>query len=152
MSKNEFLNLLRQSLEGEVDNSIIEQSIRFYNEYISSQSDKSEEEVIKEIGDPRLIAKTIIETENASNRDNFNTYSNRSDYNSYANDNDNSRSSNYNKVYHIKWYHMVVIVLVLLFLITFLVRLGWLLFRLFFAFLMPIIIISLLFWAIFKKR
>ena len=66
MDKKEFMDILRQSLQGEVDDNIIEQNIRFYNEYISSQRGKNESEVIKEIGDPRLIAKTIIETAKAS--------------------------------------------------------------------------------------
>ena len=154
MNKKEFLDLLRQSLAGEVDNRILEQSISFYNEYISSQSSKSEEEVIKEIGDPRLIAKTIIETENASyretdNRDKYVNYNNSDDYNGYSRSNDNRSSPN--KIYHLKWYHMALIVLILIFLFIFLIRIGWILLRLFFVFFVPIIFIGLLL-ALFRKR
>ncbi len=152
MDKKEFLDILRQSLEGEVDNSILEQSISFYNEYISSQSDKSEEEVIIEIGDPRLIAKTIIETENISRGEagsNYNSNINRS-Y-EYTTDNDNPGSANYNKVYHIKWYHMVLIAIIFVFLFVFLIKIGWMLIRLFFMFFVPIIFIVLL-WSLFRKR
>lgn len=156
MNKKEFLDLLGQSLSGEVDNNILEQSIKFYNEYISSQSNKSEQEVIEEIGDPRLIAKTIIETENTSarvagNRYYYDNHSNRSNYNDYAGNADNRRDTGYNKVYHVKWYHMVAIVLVLLFVFTFIVRIGWFLLRILFLFFMPIIVITLL-WAIIRKR
>ncbi len=151
MNKKEFLDLLRQALEGEVDNSILEQSISFYSQYISSHSDKSEEEVIQEIGDPRLIAKTIIETEKASGRESSSGYDNRSHDDSvrstaYQGDSDNS------EMFHrIKWYHKAIIVLILLFLFLVLIRLGWILIRLFFMFLVPIIIIALLF-TIFRRR
>ncbi|NLO09778.1 MAG: DUF1700 domain-containing protein [Clostridiales bacterium] len=151
MNKKEFLNILRQYLEGEVDNSILEQSVSFYNEYISSQLNKTEEEVINEIGDPRLIAKTIIDTENTAHGDagNYNSYDNRG-YD-YTGDNDNRSSSNNNKVYHIKWYHMVLIAIILVFLFAFIIRIGWMLIRLFFVFFLPIIFIALL-WAMFRKR
>lgn len=68
MSKQEFLQRLRDTLTGEVPGHIIEENIRFYNEYISTEvnSGTREEDVIASIGDPRLIAKTIMEaSENA---------------------------------------------------------------------------------------
>ena len=152
MDKKEFMDILRQSLEGEIDNSTLEQSVKFYNEYISSQPDKSEEEVIIEIGDPRLIAKTIIETESSSrgvagsNNDNDNKRSYE-----YTSANDNRGSSNRNNVYHVKWYHMVLIAIIIIFLFALLIRIGWILLRLFFMFFVPIIFILLL-WAMFRKR
>lgn len=152
MSKKEFLDLLRQSLEGEVNNSILEQSMKFYNEYISSQSNKSEEDVIEEIGDPRLIAKTIIETENASRVDSYSYYNDRSYNKDYGGDNDSTSSSNNKKVYRLKWYHMVILVLVILFLFSFLIRVGWLILKMLSMFLVPIIIIIFLFSIIFRRR
>lgn len=154
MDKREFLGLLRQALEGEVDNQIIEQNISFYNEYISSQSYKSEEEVIEEIGDPRLIAKTIIESEGSSRGEadsNYNSYNNR-DY-GYSDDNNSSYngSSSQNKVYHVKWYHMLLVAIIIILLFTLLIRIGWMLLRLFFVFFVPIVFIALLL-SLFKKR
>lgn len=64
MKKDEFLKLLRQALAGNVPASVIEENIRYYDSYISDEVRKGalEEEVTGEIGDPRLIAKTIAET------------------------------------------------------------------------------------------
>jgi uncharacterized membrane protein len=157
MSKKDFLDILSQSLEGEVDKIILEQSIRYYSEYISSQPDKGEEEILKEIGDPRLIAKTIIESENASNRvesASWNTYDSNSNGNSndYNSGNSDYRStSNKNEVFHIKWYQMVAIIFIFLLLFFIIIRVGWMLIRLFFIFLLPIIVVALL-MAIFRKR
>lgn len=64
MRKDEFLQILRRALNGEVPLSVVEETIRYYDDYITQESRKgaSEEEVIAEIGDPRLIAKTIEDT------------------------------------------------------------------------------------------
>lgn len=68
MSRQEFLQRLRDTLTGEVPGNVIEENIRYYDEYIRTEAAKgqTEDEVTGAIGDPRLIAKTIMEaTENA---------------------------------------------------------------------------------------
>jgi uncharacterized membrane protein len=152
MDKKEFLSILREALEGEVDSRVVEQNISFYNDYISSQANKSEEEVIEEIGDPRLIAKTIIETESSSGGQTGGGY--YSYYSGSYNDStdyDNRSSSQYNRVYHVKWYHMVLIALIALVLLTTLIRIGWFMIKFLFVFSVPIIFIFLL-WILFRKR
>lgn len=64
MNKEEFLRLMRQALSGDVPPNVIEENIRYYDNYISEEARKgqTESEVIAAIGDPRLIAKTIEET------------------------------------------------------------------------------------------
>ena len=64
MRKTEFLQELREALDGEVSASVIQSNISYYDQYISQEAAKgrSEEEVIEEIGSPRLIAKTIIDS------------------------------------------------------------------------------------------
>lgn len=62
MSKQEFVDRLRRSLAGEMEHSQVEEHIRYYSDYIDSQirSGKTEEEVMLSLGDPRLIAKTLL--------------------------------------------------------------------------------------------
>ena len=63
MSKEEFLFRLEEALDGEIPKHDIDGHVQYYSEYLSSTSDgRSEEEKIEELGDPRLIAKTIIDT------------------------------------------------------------------------------------------
>lgn len=64
MSKDDFIDGLGKSLTGKVDETEYKNQMEFYSSYISKEiaSGRSEEEVIKELGDPRLIAKTIIQT------------------------------------------------------------------------------------------
>ncbi|NLJ95907.1 MAG: hypothetical protein GX321_02035 [Clostridiales bacterium] len=156
MNKKEFLDILRQSLVGEVSDVVLEQNMRFYNEYISSHSDKSEEEIIDEIGDPRLIARTIIDTERipahgSFGSNNYNDYGHRQYYEDYdQHQNHGHRRSNGKKGYfRIKWYHkLALICLVILFVLT-IFRAGLFLLKLLSVFIVPIIIISIL-WYMFR--
>jgi len=78
MRKEEFLQTLRRALNGDVPPGVIEENIRYYDSYITEEVRKgrSEEEVIAEIGDPRLIAKNIEDTtEGAGDNQYDETYS-----------------------------------------------------------------------------
>lgn len=65
MDRNEFVSTLRAALTGEVSPAVVEDNVRYYQNYISQEiaSGKSEKEVLEELGDPRLIARTIIDTQ-----------------------------------------------------------------------------------------
>lgn len=65
MSKREFLSQLREALEGNIPMSDIAEHTEFYDNYFK-ESDRSEEEVCEELGDPRLIARTVIDSFAAS--------------------------------------------------------------------------------------
>ncbi len=66
MSKNEFLSILRGQLTGQIPTSEVESQISYYEAYISGQigNGVSEESAVEELGDPRLIAKTLIDSTN----------------------------------------------------------------------------------------
>ena len=65
MDRNEFVSTLRAVLTGEVPASVVEDNVRYYDAYISQEiaGGKSEKEVLEMLGDPRLIARTIIDTQ-----------------------------------------------------------------------------------------
>lgn len=60
MKKAEFLSVLQESLEGNITRADINENIRYYTRYFD-ESQKTEEEVCEELGDPRLIARTVID-------------------------------------------------------------------------------------------
>lgn len=64
MGKQEFLDKLRLALNGRVSVETVSDTMTYYEDYISTEVRKgrSEEEVMTSLGDPRLIARTIIET------------------------------------------------------------------------------------------
>lgn len=64
MTKQDFLDRLRMALNGRVSPSLVEENVTYYEDYINTQIrlGKSETMVMETLGDPRLIAKTIITT------------------------------------------------------------------------------------------
>ena len=61
MGREEFLKILRESLETSLEKVAINEQLDYYDKYISDEIKKgrTEKEVLEELGDPRLIAKTI---------------------------------------------------------------------------------------------
>ena len=62
MNSQEFLDKLRLALSGQITANQVEENIAYYREYISAQirMGQSEDIVLRNLGDPRLIAKSII--------------------------------------------------------------------------------------------
>ena len=77
MDREEFINQLRISLAGKASQSSIDDNVNYYNDYIDMQlkTGKTEQTIFLELGNPRLLAKSIIEstkaeeTENRGHRD-----------------------------------------------------------------------------------
>ena len=67
ISKQELLDTLRRALARELSESEVADNINYYWNYIEQQvaSGKSEEQVLSELGDPRLIARTILQARSA---------------------------------------------------------------------------------------
>ncbi|MDO4961066.1 MAG: DUF1700 domain-containing protein [Eubacteriales bacterium] len=63
MSKREFLAKLTEYLSYELPEYMVREKINFYSDYISSETGKgrSVDEVLDELGDPQLIAHSIID-------------------------------------------------------------------------------------------
>lgn len=63
MDRHEFISILRTALAGKVPATTVEDNVRYYEEYIETQTrqGKREEEILAALGEPRLLARTIIE-------------------------------------------------------------------------------------------
>ncbi len=63
MDRTEFMDRLQRSLAGGVNSSQVAENVRYYQDYIDMEIRKgrSEAEVLSTLGDPRLLAKSIIE-------------------------------------------------------------------------------------------
>ena len=63
MNRYDFISTLRTALTGKVPATTVEDNVQYYEEYIEIQlrQGKIEGEVLESLGDPRLLAKTIIE-------------------------------------------------------------------------------------------
>lgn len=63
MDRIEFVEKLQRVLAGGLSSGQVAENVRYYQEYIDSEirKGKSEAEVMAALGDPRLLAKSIIE-------------------------------------------------------------------------------------------
>ena len=68
MTKQDFILELRMVLSGKLDSSKIDAHARYYEEYINAEvrNGKSEKEVLEMLGNPRLIARSILDAEGVS--------------------------------------------------------------------------------------
>ncbi len=131
MTRREFLDGLREALEGEVSGKIIAENLDYYNGYIREEVAKgtSEQEVLQMLGDPRLIAQTIIDTNGGegdySTDESTTSYDNRGYEPSWQAEKDQEQEEPAGKSFWfhtsspIKWYHKVLAVLILILLIIF---------------------------------
>ena len=70
MNKNEFFHALCDKLKEGLTAAQIEEHVQYYNDYINQEeaTGKSEAEVIESLGDPTLLARTILESPQAEKR------------------------------------------------------------------------------------
>ena len=68
MTKYEFLDILNTQLAGQLSSSDTASHIEYYRNYIDAEIKKGrkESDILAELGDPRLIARTIMDTSPAS--------------------------------------------------------------------------------------
>jgi len=64
MTKQEFLEKMRHALANDLSGPVIQDNVNYYDGYISDEIRKgrSEAAVIEELGDPWVLARTIIES------------------------------------------------------------------------------------------
>ena len=62
MTKQDFLNELQRTLTNKMSATAVAEHVNFYREYIEVEvrKGKTQEEVVEELGSPRLIAKSIL--------------------------------------------------------------------------------------------
>ena len=67
MTKMEFLEGLRKALGNDLDRATVQENVNYYDGYISDEvsKGKTEEEGTAELGDPWVIAQTVIDAEEA---------------------------------------------------------------------------------------
>lgn len=155
MSRQEFLQRLRDTLTGEVPGNVIEENIRYYDEYIRTEAAKglTEEEVTSSIGDPRLIAKTIMEaSENARESGHQTAYDSYQESGRNVYGEDGRKDSHFHQVDLNKWYWklLAAAVVIIFFMVVFGIISGLL--SLFIPLMGPIMMVLLIFWVIRRPR
>ena len=154
MEKKEFLDILRESLAGNVPASEVEENIRYYKDYIENEAE-SEEEALKQLGDPHLIARTIIDSFKASKGPmaDFYTEQARNEYSSGVFEEDVDSGDNDNIEYKykaeyrrgLKWYEKLVLILVVIGIISLVLIIGGIALVVVFRIVIPVLLVLLIY-------
>lgn len=120
MNKKEFLDTLYNQLSGQMPEGSIAAHVQYYRNYIDDavNQGRTEEEVLNELGDPRLIARTLLDTDSTAsgNPQTTERYSEPYTDNSYEYDNSSSdRKKVKNRSFHIDlstWYGKLAVILI----------------------------------------
>lgn len=153
IDKKEFLTILKQTLIGEVPNQEVESNLQYYHDYISSGGgdNKSEQDILQALGDPRLIARTIIDTYQVSNGTMQKEYEQSDSEFFYGEENEFNQQKEFtwDAGYFStapKWYHkFIVIGIVILFFIA-AIAIGGIILNLFFTIGIPLLLI----WFVYR--
>jgi len=151
MTREEFITKLREALRGSVPEDVIRVNVNYYQNYINEEMAKgrSEEDVLSGLGDPRLIAHTILDAQPSSqaggesNRQS-NTYQNE-DY-----QNNENRRSSVNR--GVSWKPVLILVLVILIIIMVVSSVIGMVFRILFSPVFWIVIAALALLSFFSSR
>ncbi|MDE7053136.1 MAG: DUF1700 domain-containing protein [Lachnospiraceae bacterium] len=153
MVKKEFLDILRESLAGNIPVSEIEENIRYYKDYIENGAE-SEEEALKQLGDPHLIARTIIDSFKASKGPmaDFYTEQARNEYSSGTFEEDGSSAEDEDNVYtefkyktgfgrNFKWYKKLILGIIIIGIISLVLFIGGLAIAIILRIILPVVLV-----------
>ena len=139
MNRQNFLKEMRGYLTGKVDATFLEETISYYQDYFDRElkNGSTEEEIAEQLGSPRLLGKTIAQTNKKDD-------SAKSDTSQKEMEDDTTSSGVY-KILHLpKWVLIfigIIVLIVALFLVTSIISL-------FLYLLFPILAIIILYWII----
>ncbi|MDO4454696.1 MAG: DUF1700 domain-containing protein [Eubacteriales bacterium] len=149
MNKGEFLGGLKERLSGEIPEYKVQEHLRYYDNYLSEQirSGKTEEEATAMLGNPYLIAKTILDMEEQEQPEEETM---GQDQGSYYKE-DQRQGQNYSRKERKtgKWKARLIILAIIIIAIALLFALGSLM-ALLLRFLFPLLLIGIVIY-LFKK-
>lgn len=116
MTRTEFIDSLQKALAGSLGSGYVNENVRYYQDYIDTKvrSGYSEEDAVAQLGDPRLIARSIIEAAKQEQSD----YVNSPEYDEVYEDGskaENNRGTGDAKVYRMPgWLIALLVILVII--------------------------------------
>lgn len=119
MNKKEFLDILYEQLSGQMPEGNVAAHVQYYRNYIEDvvTQGRTEEEVLNELGDPRLIARTLLDTDSTAsgNPQTTGSYSEPYADNPYNDDSSSGSKKVKSRSFHIDlstWYGKLAVILI----------------------------------------
>ena len=153
MTREAFLSQLRLTLQGKVSSDKVQENMKYYNDYIIDEvrKGKKEEDVLDMLGDPALLAKSIIAADNAEKHSQDTVYDSEDGVTYSSKRTENSGSSFFGHSgggkFHLLnlniWWQKLLFVLVIVMVVLLIVSIVTGLVRLFAPIVAPVIVIIL---------
>lgn len=129
MNREEFLEGLRKALSGQIPPSAVQENLRYYDDYIRTEVRKgrTEKEVMEELGDPRLIARSIVDATPGAGDGVFEEYrsfgsgASEGVYQQYTQEDDGGSASGRGSIHYYdlsKWYWKLLGIVVVIGVVT----------------------------------
>lgn len=144
MDKNEFLAVLKEALQGEIPDYEIRGHVEYYDSYIMENDGKTEEEKLRQLGDPRLIARTIIDARMSREGGMPYQESYEQQYSEGESQRENSKERVHYKSYTwdgLSWYQKLLALLILLLVVVVLIVIAGFGIQIFFSIVLPVLVI-----------
>lgn len=146
MTQSEFLEKLKKALENDLSGQAVQENVNYYRAYIIEETGKgrTEEAVITELGDPWVIARSLIEVaENAGESRDGSAYYENTSRRKPANNANSERRSNIHVTGFRVWWKKLLLILGIIGAILILVAVIGGIFSLLMPLLVPILLVML---------
>lgn len=70
MTRMEFIQQLREALGNDLSSNVVQENVNFYDQYITDEVNKgkSEAEVLSMLGDPWILARTVVDAQDGTDQ------------------------------------------------------------------------------------
>lgn len=163
MNRVEFLEGLNEALKGEVDSKEYQETIKYYSDYIEAKMREglSEEEVVESLGNPRLIAKSILQVrenkskESGRQEQNYENKSARAEFDlgkgfRATQMEDGRIEFNYKRFRLNSWYGKLIFALIAVFIVVLLICITFGVAYLAFTILLPVALVAGIVYVIYR--
>ena len=146
MTRTEFLVNLRKALSGNISSAQVQENLEYYEQYIDEEirKGKSEEEILAVLGEPWILARTIIDASDGTDKETV-----------YENSRKTSGSEEKKNTTHIlgldTWWKKLFLVFCILLCIVVIVLIVTGLIRIFLPVIVPCILVAILL-RVFRRR
>ncbi len=112
MTRNEFLEQLRSALSSSLSAAAVQENVNYYNMYIEEEvkNGKDEAKVLDMLGDPWILARTIIDAQDGTDRTTV-YESQRNDYYGYEEGERETQGSSQMHVFQFTWWKTLLVIL-----------------------------------------
>lgn len=156
MNRGEFLQGLQKALSGQIPPTAVQENLRYYDEYIRTETGKgrTESEVMEELGDPRLIARTIVDATPGAGEGAFEEYrffGNGGGYQTYTQEDEREETAGHGsfRYYDLnKWYWKLLGIVLVIAVLTLVIAVVCGILTLVIPMLPAIILVMLIMWFV----